>query len=70
MAALPANHDAVRILALGAPAVLRHLPWGGLAGLDYSQALAVCRWLDIRPGPRPLRQLNVASNEIVRLAAA
>ncbi len=65
---LPVNHDAIRILIQGAPAVIHTLPLGGVAGLDYEQALALCRWLHIRPGPRLLGQLNVVSRELVRLA--
>ena len=39
-----------------------------MAGIDYSQALAVCRWLDITPGPQLLRQLSTISTEIMRLS--
>ncbi len=65
---MPANHDAIRILALGADSVLKYRPIGGLAGIDYHQALSVCHWLDITPGPQLLRQLSTISAEIIRLS--
>ncbi|MYH70827.1 MAG: hypothetical protein F4147_12415 [Gammaproteobacteria bacterium] len=65
---LPGNHDALRILTLGAPSVLLRHPSGALAGIDLRQADTVCRWLDIRPDERLLEQLSVIAAALLQLA--